>query len=87
MCTLTWLAWKRNRRWSRGGRLNSVRFTESPHFLTTQERSDTLRLPSVPVRVRMASKRNELIVLGSTGGADAKNDAGGARVSQDGEDL
>ena len=35
-CTHVWSARKRSQRWSGGSRLNSVRFTESPHFLTTR---------------------------------------------------
>jgi hypothetical protein len=81
MCTLLWLARKRSRRWSRG---SSVRFTERPHFID-QERRDTLRKLSVPGRVRLAKKRNLRSILRSTGGAGANNNAGGARVSQDGE--
>jgi hypothetical protein len=60
-------------------------FTESPHFLTTQERRDTLHKLCVPGRKRVATKRYLQITPGSAGGAGARNDAGGARVSQDGE--
>jgi hypothetical protein len=62
-------------------------FTERPHVLTTQERRDTLHKLCVPGRVRVATERYLQITPGSAGDAGARNVAGGARVSQDGEVL